>query len=84
MFLWYCLYRREARIEALEEELRQEKQKNVSLRQHSQMPLHSISAKDKYIPNLLLNERAPELLCTLRFFTLRNSDEVEKYPQRYS
>ena len=44
MFLWYCLYRLEARIEALEEELRQEKQKNVSLRQHSQMPLHSISA----------------------------------------
>ena len=42
------------------------------------------NSKDKYIPNLLLKERAPELLCTLRFFTLRNSDEVEKYLQRYS
>ena len=40
----YCLYRMEARIEAVEEELRQEKQKNASLRQQSQMPLHSISA----------------------------------------
>ena len=39
----YCLYRMEARIEAVEEELRQEKQKNASLRQQSQMPLHSIS-----------------------------------------
>ena len=34
----------EARIEAVEEELRQEKQKNASLLQQSQMPSHPISA----------------------------------------
>jgi len=38
------LSRMEARIEAVEEELRQEKQKNASLLQQSQMPLHPISA----------------------------------------